>query len=166
MEKAHSISKLPVKPVVYALYGGRDRRTYVAYVGIADSLRKRVKQHLVRRNSSVTTGTSAAGLNPDLVTEVSWWEHRDFDRKYVREAAEPIAFEVLNPALRSRGTISEKAEQLCDNQSFSEEMQQLFRGDPTGRRKFPTFLDILEQITEIEERVASLERAIGRKGSE
>jgi hypothetical protein len=42
-------------------------------------------------------------LNPDYVTELRWWEHPDFAERYVLEAAELVAYDMLNPALRSRG---------------------------------------------------------------
>jgi hypothetical protein len=66
-----TISCLPGVPAVYAMHGGKGRGLHVAYVGIADSLKARVEQHLVRRDSSVATGTSAVCLNPDYVTEVN-----------------------------------------------------------------------------------------------
>jgi predicted GIY-YIG superfamily endonuclease len=37
----------------------RDERRYVAYVGIGDDLHRRIRQHLVDRNSSATTRTGA-----------------------------------------------------------------------------------------------------------
>jgi hypothetical protein len=75
MESARSVNELPPAPAVYAMYGGAGRE-YVAYVGLADNLRRRVNQHLVNRDSSVTTGTSAAGLNPDHIRAVEWWTVR------------------------------------------------------------------------------------------
>src|SRR5690348_9265760 len=65
------------RPAVYCLYGGRDRR-HAAYVGIADKLRTRIDQHLVRRDRSVTTGVATVTLNSDLVTEIKWWRHPTF----------------------------------------------------------------------------------------
>jgi hypothetical protein len=47
---------VPNAPAVYAMYGGEGRE-YVAYVGLGDKLRRRVEQHLINRDSSVTTGT-------------------------------------------------------------------------------------------------------------
>jgi hypothetical protein len=81
------------------MYGGDERR----YVGSGDDLRRRVTQHLVLRSSSVTTGTGAVGLHPDHVRTVEWWEHPDFSEHVVLEAAELVAFDVLEPALQSRG---------------------------------------------------------------
>jgi hypothetical protein len=56
---------------------------YVAYVGVAGGLKPGIIHRLVRRDSSVATGTSAVVLNPDYVTELRWWEHPDFAERYV-----------------------------------------------------------------------------------
>lgn len=68
MRVVHAIADLPQVPIVYAMYGGQGPGRYVAYVGIGKSLKSRAIQHLVRRDSSVTTGTSAVRLDPDYVT--------------------------------------------------------------------------------------------------
>jgi hypothetical protein len=94
------------------MYGGRGRGLHVAYVGLAQKLRTRIEQHLIRRDNSVTTGASAACLNPDLVTEIRWWTHPDFEKIDVLEAAELVAFDVMEPALRSRGNITDRAKTL------------------------------------------------------
>jgi hypothetical protein len=140
------------------MYGGQGRGLYVAYVGVAGKLKPRVIQHLVRRDSSVATGTSAVALNPDYVTEVRWWEHPDFAQRHVLEAAELVAFDVFEPALRSRGGIQEQARQLYADGEFSEEMRALFAGDPAGRLVIATLQDALDRITELERRVAALEK--------
>jgi hypothetical protein len=118
-----SISDLPKTPAVYAMFGWRGRSLYIAYVRIADSLKGRVNQHLVLRNSSIATGVSAVHMNPDQVSEVRWWEHENFGDVAYREAAEMIAFEILNPVLRSRGATTARALQLCENQEFCAEMK-------------------------------------------
>src|SRR3954447_23265179 len=87
------------------MYGGWAPRLWPAYVGEAGSLSGRIDQHFVRRDSSVATGVAAATLNPDAVREVRWWEHPSFEDKAQRQAAELVAFRVLDPALRSRGGI-------------------------------------------------------------
>lgn len=152
-----SVSDLPNVPAVYAMYGGQIPRLYVAYVGIAGKLRNRVVQHLVRRDSSVATGTSAAMLNPDYVTEVCWWEHREFAERYVLEAAELVAFDELDPALRSRGAVQEKARELYANGGFRGKTRSLFSGEPTGRLTVPTLRSALDRIAELERRVSELE---------
>ena len=88
-------SELQQVPAVYAMYGGRGR--YTAYVGVGQKLKNRAIQHLVRRDSSVTTGTSAVQLNPDHSTELAWWEHPNFIQRHIPEAAEMVAVVVLDP---------------------------------------------------------------------
>ena len=56
MTSVSPIADLPNEPAVYAMYGGSGAGLYVAYVGVASKLKQRVTQHLVRRDSSVTTG--------------------------------------------------------------------------------------------------------------
>ena len=76
--KIDSFSDLPNLPAVYVMYGGRGRGSHVAYVGITKVLRNRIIEHLVKRDRSVATGTTAVVLNPDYVTAVKWWEHPAF----------------------------------------------------------------------------------------
>jgi len=158
-----TLSELPNVPAVYAMYGGRARGLHVAYVGMADVLKRRVMQHLISRDSSVATGTSAAGLNPDHVTEVCWWEHPNFTERHVLEAAELVAFDVLQPVLRSRGAISERAKQLYAGEAFREKMRPLFLGEPTGKVVIPTVQDVLRRIADLEHRLATIEKHLGRK---
>jgi hypothetical protein len=133
MIEVDRVSLLPNVPAVYALYGGHGRALHVAYVGVADKLKLRAEQHLVRQSSSVTTGSSAAGLNPEHITELRWWADPSFKKKPALLAAELIAFEVLDPALRSLGKVSKQAEQLSSDTTFHEHMCALFGGPPAGR---------------------------------
>lgn len=160
MIEIFSVSELPQVPAVYAMYGGQGRGLYVAYVGIAGKLKNRISQHLIRRDSSVATGTSAVALLPDYVTEVHWWEYPDFDQRSVLEAAELVAFDVLDPALRSRGGIQEKAKQLYEDEDFKQAMKALFLDQKTGRLVIPTLQASVDRITQLEKRVATLERQV------
>lgn len=162
--KLESISELPRTTSVYALYGGSSRNLYVAYVGIANNLKSRIRQHLVRRDSSVATQTSAAALVPDHVTEVAWWEHPSFAERYVLEAAELIAIRVLDPALRSRGRPQAKALELVEKDPFAAEMRTLFMGEPVGRMVILTLQDALARIEKLERRLASLEQQPTKRG--
>jgi hypothetical protein len=153
-----SISELPNVAAVYAMYGGRGGSAYVAYVGIADVLKRRVGQHLVRRDSSVVTGVAAVSLNPDLVTAVQWWEHPEFAERRVLQAAELVAFDVLEPALRSRGGITADAKQLYSDESFRARMRAFFEGGAAGQVSIQTLHSALERIAELERRLSSLER--------
>lgn len=164
MATVTSPSALPKVPAVYAMYGGRGRSRHVAYVGIGGSLRGRVEQHLVRRDSSVTTGTSAASLNPDLVTSVAWWTRADFEDPDVLHAAELVAFEVLNPALRSRGGVREGAKRVYGDDGFRASVAALLDGEPSGWLEVPTLAEALDRIAALETRLASLELALQAGG--
>lgn len=153
-----SISELPNLPAVYVLFGGKSSKRYVAYVGIADKLKRRIEQHLVTRDSSVATGTSATGLNPDFITELRWWLHPRFSDRNVLEAAELVAFDLFEPSLRSRGNIRKTALELYKRPEFQNEMKELFSREPDGRLVIPTLQDVLERIERLEKRIAILER--------
>jgi hypothetical protein len=151
MHKIPKISELPNSPAIYALYGGKGQKKFVAYVGIADKLRQRVSQHLVRRDSSIVTGISVVSLNPDYVTGIKWWEYSDFSKRDYLEAAEVIAFEIFDPVLRSRGKLTDRANQLLKDADFQREIRSLFLGEPQGNMDFPDFQEILEKICKLED---------------
>jgi hypothetical protein len=108
VEVITSISELPTGAAIYAMYGG-DERPDVAYVGMGEKLRQRIRQHLVNRDSSATTDSGAVRLHPDYVTAVAWWEHAAFTDEIALAAAELVAFDVLEPRMRSRGGITATA---------------------------------------------------------
>ncbi len=160
IQQIDSIYALPGNPAVYALYGGVDDHAYVAYVGVTKNLKGRIIQHLVARDSSIATRYSPVGLlNPDLVAEVLWWEDSRFADKTSRSAAELIAFEVLEPALRSRGGVTRDAQRRAAEQQFRDEMTALFTEDHiAGRLHLPTLETVLKRISQIEARLAVLEK--------
>lgn len=154
--------EVPALPAVYAMHGGERPRTWVAYVGIAGDLQGRLRQHFVRRDSSVMTGSSAVGVNIDLVNHVDWWEHPTFADDDHRHAAEMIAFEVLDPALRSRGSPRRSARDLFDDSSFHAEMTQLFRKPATGRFTPPRLSDLAAEVRSLLVRLSELEERVAR----
>ena len=154
MLRVSSVSKLPNIPAVYVLYGGKDP----VYVGVSDKLRNRVEQHLVKRDSSVATQTSAACLNPDYVTEVRWWEHTLFASRDQLEAAELVAYGFFEPVLRGRGASSKRAAELSGEEEFQAEMKELFSGEASGQLTILTLQDALSRIEKLEERVKALEK--------
>jgi hypothetical protein len=95
-------------------------------------------------------GTSATQFNPDYITELEWWEHPDFAERHVLEAAEMVAFQVLDPALRSRGAPQHRSRELYAQEAFRGKMQALFEGAPAGRPVIVTLEDALERIAELE----------------
>ena len=157
-----TISELPAKPVVYALMGGSSRNKYVAYVGIGGNLRARITQHLVQRDSSVATGTAAACLNPDYVTEVRWWQHKTFKKVAYREAAEVVAVRVLDPTLRSRAKTTKAAKAVLANRDFAEEMFELFSGEATGLLEIHNLQSVVERLERLEAKLGRLSHALSK----
>jgi len=158
MHKIPKISSLPNNPALYALYGGKGQRKFVAYIGIADKLRQRISQHLVRRDSSIVTGTSIVSLNPDYVTALRWWENDDFSKREYLEAAEEIAFRIFDPVLRSRGNLTERGQNLLNDPEFNKNMETLFNGDTSNSLEFPDFQDLLERLTDLEIEIQKLKK--------
>ena len=168
MNEITSISQLPNVPAVYAMFGGHRRKKYVAYVGLAGKLRSRLEKHLVRKDSSVTMGGSAVSLNPEFVTEVQWWEHPEFEKKDVLRAVELVAFFVFEPALRSRGGITDRARKLYDSDGFFRRWRTILEGEATGRLVIHTASDIRHRLADHEARLHALEQKVAatkkRKG--
>jgi hypothetical protein len=154
---------VPARPGVYALYDREPGKTDPAYVGITGNLRTRLVQHFVRRDSSVVTGTSAAGLNIDRVRYVAWWESEDFADNEKRHAAELVAFDELKPTLRSRGTVPEGALAYYRDAGFCTAEAARFRGEPTGRLRLPALAEVAQQVLHLQERVAALEALVKKK---
>jgi len=151
---------IPNVPAVYALCGGATlhRGTHIAYVGHTHTLRKRINDHLIARDTAIQTGLSAENLNPDHVVEVRWWQHPSFGERRFHEAAELIAFEELKPALRSQAQELKGARRTLEDRSFPEdEIRSLLSGEPTGRFVVPSLPGALERIEELEQRLSALE---------
>ncbi len=157
MKTPTMIANLPNVPAVYALYGGQNRGMYVAYVGLATKLKSRITQHLVNRDSSITTGVHPVSLNPDHVTKVGWWEHHDFVNSSILAAAELVAFDILDPILRSRGAARDQAKQLYQDESFKSKMSLLFQNEPSGTLLVPS---LQKQVSDLETRIAELEEYV------
>jgi hypothetical protein len=158
-----TVSAIPQVPAVYAMYGGRGVSRYAAYVGVAKNLRQRIVQHLVNRDSSVATGTTAVGLHADHVREVWWWEHPTFADRATLLAAELVAFDTIEPALRSRGGIEQAAFEKYGNEEFKRCMTSVFSGPPSGRLILPSLQEALEKIADLERRVKALEGKLGNQ---
>ena len=151
---------VPKDPGVYAMY---DKAKKVAYVGRSKNLRERIQQHIIKRDSSVSTGVSATVLNPDKISHIKWWTHEDFSNDDCLKAAEQIAFVILKPILRSRENVSEKAELVLKDQDFCKRMKDLFNNKPTISIR-PNTLDnlghlvnnLVDVVEKLTERVAAL----------
>jgi hypothetical protein len=154
------LAPIPKSPGVYAMYAREGRQAYVSYVGVTEDLRSRIKQHLILRDSSVTTGTSAVSLNAALITQVTWWAHTGFSERAALDGTELVAFDILKPVLRSRGGIRPAAYGLSNDAEFRTEITALVQGKPTGSIRLPTLQQALDRIASLEARVAKLERQI------
>ncbi len=150
-----SLRSIPKTAGIYAMY---DRSGGVAYVGLSTNLRGRIEQHIIRRDSSVATGVSATVLNPDKVAHICWWLNPRFSDQAYREAAEVVAFEVLNPSLRSRGKVTNRTQPFLEDQAFCDEMECLFRDEPSGAFYPKTFDNLVDLVLELDKRVSELEK--------
>jgi hypothetical protein len=146
------------------MHDGRVGKRPVAYVGQAGKLRERVQQHLLRRDSSVTTGASIVSLNPDLVRAVEWWEHERFTAADVLGAAELVAFDVLDPVLRSQGRPTTAARTLYADTAFREEFRLLFCGSPSGALSIESLASLSARLQNLEARLEEIEGKLQSKG--
>jgi hypothetical protein len=142
------------------MFGGETGRAWVAYVGIAGNLNSRLVQHFVRRDSSVVTGTSAVGINIERVQYVQWWESDLLVDDNARHAAELIAFEVLGPALRSRGAPRREAMELTTDSAFRCSVERLLEAAPAGRLVPPRLTDVATRLADLEKRLARVEKLL------
>jgi hypothetical protein len=158
--RATSIADVPRVPALYVIYGGEGvGRGWVAYVGIAGNLRSRLDQHFIRRDSSVVTGASAVGLNLEHVRYVDWWTNVLFEDDDRRHAAELVAFDVLDPALRSRGRPRQAALSYLNDPSFVTNVRQVLSAPAAGRFVPPKVADLGTAVADLQRRVDALERA-------
>lgn len=162
MIEIENISELPTKPAVYALC---DKSNNIAYIGIATKLKQRIKQHLVRQDSSVTTGQSAVIINPDNIKFVKWWEDALFSDKDYLIAAEEIAIDILKPIYRSLKGISTEnpALKLLNDEKFVNKTTQIFQKKPTGIFTIQTLDDAIIRISELEKRLTDIEKHLKLK---
>ena len=154
MADPFSISIIPRSHGVYAM---RDRGGHIIYVGISKNIRSRIDQHLNRRDSSVSTGVAAAMLNADKVASVVWWQHIHFDDPAILEAAEIVAFEILNPVLRSRGNVTERALLHLENQVLVDELKALFQTDNKDRYIPKTLDNLADLMMELRDRISAMD---------
>ncbi len=132
------------------MYGGKGHARYVAYVGSAGKLRQRIEQHLDRRDSSIVTSASAVRNHPDQLLGVSWWENEEFATKAKLAAAELVAFEVLDPVVRSRGKPMKEAKAYLADPAFKERMRGVFEGEPTGWLHIPDWNHVVVMLRTLE----------------
>ena len=152
-----TISLLPNLPSIYGIYANKSKSP--VYVGQTTKLKNRITQHLVRRDSSIVTGASGYSLDPDHVKRISWWEHHLFVEENNLTVAELIAFNQLNPIIRSQGN-KKQSSQILSDENFVQEMVQLFQGEPTGELNIVDLNQALQRISKLEDRIRQLEEKL------
>jgi hypothetical protein len=158
----YDIRRIPKEPGIYCLLGHSERGAYPAYVGKASRLQIRVSQHLEYKNSSVTTRASAASLSPELIAGCQYWTHADFADAAKLAAAELVAFDLLQPVLRSLGGLSQTADALRRSQGFEEWARRLL-GQPSGEVRFRSISELSAVVRALEERVVALESKLAEQ---
>jgi hypothetical protein len=103
-------------------------------------------------------------INPDAVRLVRWWEDARFEDADQLHAAELIAFDVLDPALRSRGLPRKNALQYIDDPGFRGDMESLFRVAPSGDFHLPWLWDVDARVEDIERRLIAIENRLDAAG--
>jgi hypothetical protein len=68
-----------------------------------------------------------------------------------------VAFDVLEPSLRSRGSIGAEVQALYEDHGFRTEMEAVFRSEPTGRLVLPTLSSLSERVADLERRLRQIE---------
>ena len=130
---------------------------YVAYVGATSNAWHRLNEHLVRRNSSVTTGDSPVLLRPEFLVQANWWCDPEFGTKVNLLAAELVAFDILDPILRSRDSPGKDARALASSAQFRRRVQRVLEGSPSGVLRLDAWTDLLKVVNALNKRLDKLE---------
>jgi hypothetical protein len=157
VSQSFEIGSVPQSPAIYLL---EDFKQNAAYVGMSEKLQDRLKQHFIRRDSSVTTGVSAAVLNIDQVRCARWWLHETFSDPVSLNAAELVAFDVFEPTLRSLGRVSAKVRKLYQDPEFNRSARDLFTQPSNGEYHPLNLRNLLARIESLEQKVDSLSRVL------
>ena len=110
----------------------------------------------------MTTGVAAACLNPDVVGKVCWWESDHFTDVGALKACEIIAFDLLNPTLRSRGGVETTTQRYLGDKRFNSEMRKVISGSPSGTLILRNLEDVLERLDRHDELISRLESRISQ----
>lgn len=96
-------------------------------------------------------------MQASFLSELRWWEHPDFADSNLLRAAEFVAADLFEPALRSRMPIGSQVAELVDNEDLRERTRSLLLGEPSGRLLLPSAEQLLERLSEFEGRLQALE---------
>jgi len=78
-----------------------------------------------------------------------------------RHAAEQVAFEALQPVLRSRGNLRSAAADYLRDEAFIAAVGHTLAAPPAGRLQLPRLEDLAERVAVLEERLQRLESKLG-----
>ena len=163
MRSFDEVKHLPQLPGINGFKRPNNIQDNYSYIGLSNKLRESVSQHLLKRDSNVTTGASAISLNPDKIAECHWWIHESFGTREYLEAAELIAFERFNLTLVSRVTPSARSLEISNDEGFKKQMDKLFLNVPSGYIKFYDLSWAINKIKELENEILELKRVISDK---
>ena len=152
------ITLIPNTPGIYAMYYSEKG---VAYVGQSANLRTRIRQHLIKRESSVVVVSAPVMLNPDKVRHVHYWySHESFSDNNKRKAAEYIAACVLKPSLRSRKPVEKCVKKILKDQRFCDDMDRFFRGNHDKVYRPYTLDNLVDVVCQLRKDVSELQEQL------
>lgn len=158
MVEVLKINELCNVPAIYLMQDKKD----VVYIGESGELKKRINQHLIRKDSSITTGASAVCLKTEYLKNIKWFESDVFNDETQRKAAEIIAFNYFNPVIRSRGNEDRKARKLSEDTNFRNKIEEIFSNEASGCLKIQNLETTLEKIDELNKKINRLESIFER----
>ena len=155
MYHSSTFKTVPDKPGIYALYDGF-RGNKCVYVGKSGKLKTRIRDHLILRISTVTSGTSGASINVENLTRLKWWTNDCFEDADYLDAAETLAFKFLNPVLSSRGGRLKSGKKFLKDSEFVDEVSGILE-NPGGEIELLSYSKLYEKVIDMEERLSALE---------
>lgn len=124
-------------------------------LGSAETCEAVSNSTLFRRDNSVTTGVSTVSLNPDLVTQVQWWEHPDFETKECWKQRNWLHSMYWN---RRCGVVAASpiASKNFIRIQFRDQMKAVFAGEGAGRLQVRTLSQAWQRIDELEKQLREI----------
>ena len=163
MRSFDEVKHLPQLPGINGFKRPNNIQDNYSYIGLSNKLRESVSQHLLKRDSSIATGSSDISLNQENIAEYHWRINESFGIREYWEAAELIAFERFNLTLVSRVTPSTRALEISNDEVFKKQMDKLFSNVPSGYINFHDLSWAINKIKELENEILELRKVISDK---
>ena len=157
MYHSSNFKTIPNEPGIYALYDGINGNTCV-YVGKSGKLKTRIRDHLILKISTVTSGTSGASINVENLSKLRWWTNPNFSEDGYLDAFETLAFGYLDPQLRSRGGRLKSGQSYLEDSAFNEMVKESLK-KPSGEIELLSFGKLYQKIQDLENRISRLENS-------